>query len=111
MQSEANTQSPPRQLSFSKRVHTSIHGDESLYLAPQHAQPIQECQKIEYPKPDGVYSFDLLENLARSLRAQKGRSGSPHGPHGLHRDTENRIIAASNLLAPLLKCLLIPKVE
>ena len=27
---------------------------------------IKECQKIEYPKPDGVYSFDLLENLARS---------------------------------------------
>ena len=26
----------------------------------------KDCQKIEYPKPDGVFSFDLLENLARS---------------------------------------------
>ena len=29
----------------------------------------KDCEKIEYPKPDGVYSFDLLENLARSLLA------------------------------------------
>ncbi len=28
--------------------------------------PADMCQKIEYPKPDGVLSFDLLSNLARS---------------------------------------------
>lgn len=26
----------------------------------------KDCQKIEYPKPDGVISFDLLTNLQRS---------------------------------------------
>ena len=31
----------------------------------------EDCEKIEYPKPDGVYSFDLLENLARSNLAKK----------------------------------------
>lgn len=36
--------------------------------APDHAalKPAKECKKIEYPKPDGVLSFDLLENLSRS---------------------------------------------
>lgn len=29
-------------------------------------KPASQCTPIEYPKPDGVYSFDLLENLARS---------------------------------------------
>ena len=29
-------------------------------------KPMSECSKIEYPKPDGVLSFDLLTNLARS---------------------------------------------
>lgn len=33
----------------------------------------KDCEKIEYPKPDGVYSFDLLENLARSLLANDPR--------------------------------------
>jgi electron-transferring-flavoprotein dehydrogenase len=28
--------------------------------------PIDQVKKIEYPKPDGVISFDLLTNLARS---------------------------------------------
>jgi len=28
--------------------------------------PAQQCKKIDYPKPDGVLSFDLLSNLARS---------------------------------------------
>lgn len=32
----------------------------------EYTKPAKECEKIEYPKPDGVYSFDLLENLARS---------------------------------------------
>jgi len=31
-----------------------------------YTKPAVDCQKIEYPKPDGVFSFDLLENLARS---------------------------------------------
>ena len=29
-------------------------------------KPASECAKIEYPKPDGVLSFDLLTNLQRS---------------------------------------------
>ena len=35
---------------------------------PDHAclKPAQQCQPIDYPKPDGVLSFDLLENLQRS---------------------------------------------
>eukprot|EP01111_Echinosteliopsis_oligospora_P015648 TRINITY_DN6251_c0_g1_i5.p1 TRINITY_DN6251_c0_g1~~TRINITY_DN6251_c0_g1_i5.p1 ORF type:complete len:604 (+),score=169.93 TRINITY_DN6251_c0_g1_i5:83-1894(+) len=32
----------------------------------EHLKPAAECKKIEYPKPDGVLSFDLLTNLARS---------------------------------------------
>lgn len=28
--------------------------------------PAAECKPIEYPKPDGVLSFDLLTNLTRS---------------------------------------------
>lgn len=31
-----------------------------------YTKPAAECKKIEYPKPDGVYSFELLENLIRS---------------------------------------------
>lgn len=30
--------------------------------------PASECTPIEYPKPDGVLSFDLLTNLQRSGR-------------------------------------------
>lgn len=29
-------------------------------------KPASECQPIEYPKPDGILSFDLLTNLQRS---------------------------------------------
>jgi len=32
----------------------------------EYTKPAAECKKIEYPKPDGVYTFDLLENLIRS---------------------------------------------
>jgi len=32
----------------------------------EYTKPAAACKKIEYPKPDGVYTFDLLENLARS---------------------------------------------
>jgi len=32
----------------------------------EKTKPAAECQKIEYPKPDGVYTFDILENLIRS---------------------------------------------
>jgi electron-transferring-flavoprotein dehydrogenase len=36
--------------------------------APDYARlkPASECKPIEYPKPDGVLSFDLLTNLSRS---------------------------------------------
>jgi electron-transferring-flavoprotein dehydrogenase len=35
---------------------------------PDYSQlkPARECNKIEYPKPDGELSFDLLTNLSRS---------------------------------------------
>ena len=29
-------------------------------------KPAKECQKIDYPKPDGVISFDLLSSVALS---------------------------------------------
>lgn len=32
----------------------------------QALQPIQNCKKIDYPKPDGKISFDKLTNLSRS---------------------------------------------
>merc|ERR1719382_1579939 len=32
----------------------------------EYTKPAAECKKIEYPKPDGKYSFDILENLIRS---------------------------------------------
>jgi len=32
----------------------------------QYTKPAAECKKIEYPKPDGVISFDILDNLVRS---------------------------------------------
>jgi len=31
-----------------------------------YTKPAAECSKIEYPKPDGVYTFEILENLIRS---------------------------------------------
>jgi electron-transferring-flavoprotein dehydrogenase len=42
-----------------------------LHLSDLFAQPMNECTKIEYPKPDGVLSFDLLTNLARSGTAHE----------------------------------------
>ena len=34
-------------------------------------KPASEFEPIEYPKPDGVFSFDLLTNLARSGTAHE----------------------------------------
>lgn len=31
-----------------------------------HLKPAAKCEKIDYPKPDGVLSFDLMTNLTRS---------------------------------------------
>jgi electron-transferring-flavoprotein dehydrogenase len=31
-----------------------------------YTKPAADSKKIEYPKPDGVYTFDILENLIRS---------------------------------------------
>jgi electron-transferring-flavoprotein dehydrogenase len=35
-------------------------------LGPDHAQlkPANECQPIEYPKPDNVVTFDLLSSVS-----------------------------------------------
>lgn len=32
----------------------------------EYTKPAAECSKIEYPKPDGVYTFEILDNLIRS---------------------------------------------
>lgn len=51
-------------------------------------KPAKDCKKIEYPKHDGVLTFDLLENLARSgtnhdhdqpshLKIKKGKEQVP----------------------------------
>ncbi|KAA0155987.1 hypothetical protein FNF27_00272 [Cafeteria roenbergensis] len=50
-------------------------------------KPAAECEKIEYPKPDGVLSFNLLENLSFSgtnhhdqpshLRIKPGHENTP----------------------------------
>lgn len=36
------------------------------FHSPDHSQlkPAKECRPIEYPKPDGVISFDLLSSVA-----------------------------------------------
>lgn len=38
------------------------------HKTPDYAalKPAKECEPIDYPKPDGVISFDILENLSRS---------------------------------------------
>lgn len=37
-----------------------------VFVAADHEclRPAAECKKIEYPKPDGVISFDLLSSVA-----------------------------------------------
>ena len=50
-------------------VHYLLGGREPLTLshgAPDHARlkPAAQCKPIEYPKPDGVVSFDLLSSVA-----------------------------------------------
>jgi len=32
----------------------------------EYTKPAAQCKKLEYPKPDGVYTFDILDNLIRS---------------------------------------------
>jgi len=32
----------------------------------EYTKPAADCKKLEYPKPDGVITFELLENLIRS---------------------------------------------
>jgi electron-transferring-flavoprotein dehydrogenase len=32
----------------------------------QRTKPAKECTKIVYPKPDGIFTFDILTNLQRS---------------------------------------------
>lgn len=32
----------------------------------EHLQPASQFQKIDYPKPDGKLTFDLMTNLSRS---------------------------------------------
>lgn len=41
-------------------------------LLDSQTRPAAEFQPIEYPKPDGVLSFDLLTNLARSGTNHEG---------------------------------------
>lgn len=41
-------------------------GIQIVYIGPDHAKlkPAKECTPIEYPKPDGVITFDLLSSVA-----------------------------------------------
>lgn len=32
----------------------------------EYTKPAEQCKPIDYPKPDGVYTFEILENLIRS---------------------------------------------
>jgi hypothetical protein len=32
----------------------------------QHLKPASQCKQIEYPKPDGKLTFDLMTSVARS---------------------------------------------
>eukprot|EP00933_Yihiella_yeosuensis_P020971 TRINITY_DN16706_c2_g1_i2.p1 TRINITY_DN16706_c2_g1~~TRINITY_DN16706_c2_g1_i2.p1 ORF type:complete len:624 (+),score=133.82 TRINITY_DN16706_c2_g1_i2:88-1959(+) len=32
----------------------------------EYTKPAAQCKKLEYPKPDGVLTFDLLDNLTRA---------------------------------------------
>ncbi|ORZ04908.1 hypothetical protein BCR42DRAFT_362125 [Absidia repens] len=48
-----------------------LKGKEPWTLKHKHAdwqtlKPAAECKKIEYPKPDGVISFDLLTSVSRT---------------------------------------------
>lgn len=38
----------------------------------EHLKPAKECQPIEYPKPDGEISFDLLSSVALSGTNHEG---------------------------------------
>ncbi len=48
-------------------------------------KPAAQCEVIEYPKPDGKLSFDLLTNLARSGTAHDDQPAhlriKPHLAH------------------------------
>jgi electron-transferring-flavoprotein dehydrogenase len=39
---------------------------KNTVLDSSKTKPASSCQKIDYPKPDGTLSFDLLTNLQRS---------------------------------------------
>jgi len=68
--------------------------------------PAAQCAKIAYPKPDGVLSFDLLTNLARSgtsheadqpphLRIKPGSEGVPADvSHAIYAGPESRFCPA-----------------
>lgn len=78
----------------------------------KHAKPDHEClipaksaPKIEYPKPDGEISFDLLENLSRAgvaheedqpihLRLQRGQGEMLDRNLGVFDGPENRFCPA-----------------
>jgi electron-transferring-flavoprotein dehydrogenase len=68
--------------------------------------PAAQCAKIAYPKPDGVISFDLLTNLARSgtnhegdqpshLRIKPGMEAVPTAvSHAVYAGPEGRFCPA-----------------
>ena len=78
-------------LAYSAASAFFLKGKESWSFrntVPDHAKtkPAAECTPIEYPKPDGIISFDLLTNLTRSgtdheadqpahLRVKEGMEG------------------------------------
>lgn len=48
---------------FKGKVPWTLHHPEPDYAA---TKPASECKKIEYPKPDGKISFDILTSVSRT---------------------------------------------
>lgn len=52
----------------------------------QRTRPAADCEPIEYPKPDGVLTFDLLTNLQRSaVKHNEDQPSHLKVRHGMHR--------------------------
>ena len=59
-------------------------------------KPAKECEKIEYPKPDGVISFDLLSSVALSGKYQD--RPRIQRMHNTYANIQEQIIMAINRL-------------
>jgi electron-transferring-flavoprotein dehydrogenase len=71
----------------------------------EHTKKAKDCQKIDYPKHDGVLTFDLLDNLAKSgtnhdhdqpshLRVKPSKKDSPLKSYNEYAALEERYCPA-----------------